>query len=81
MLKACPVLWVFCFVCAILPPAPAEETAESPEPIESLRAQAEAGDAEAQCRLGERLYHGTGCEKNLEEAVKWLRASAQREDA
>ena len=42
-------------------------------------AAAEKGIAEAQSNLGECLYKGEGCEKNLEEAVKWLRASADQD--
>ena len=34
---------------------------------------AEAGDAEAQCAIGEKYYFGEGVEKDHKEAIKWFR--------
>ncbi len=43
-----------------------------------LKPLAEKGHAEAQCILGN-LYHlGLGVEKNIQEAVKWYKKSAQQ---
>ena len=37
-------------------------------------------DAEAQCEIGKRYAEGNGVDKNLEEAVKWFRKAADREN-
>lgn len=43
-----------------------------------LRRQAEQGDVVAQNNLGNCLYYGRGCEKNLIEAVLWYRRAAEQ---
>ena len=43
--------------------------------LEITKQKAEAGDAEAQDRLGDMYRLGTGTEKNYEEALKWYKAS------
>ena len=43
--------------------------------IQELKAKAEAGDAQAQCRLGSYYYESAG---NFAEAVKWFRKAADR---
>jgi len=45
---------------------------------ECLRQAAELGDQWAQVYYGERLKNGFGTEKNVSEAVKWFRKSAER---
>lgn len=46
--------------------------------VKLLRPCAEAGNAEAQCRLGV-LYHlGQGVERNLTLAIEWLQNSAEQ---
>ena len=37
-----------------------------------------AGDASAQLFLGQSYQRGFGVEKNLDEAIKWLRKSAEQ---
>jgi TPR repeat protein len=44
--------------------------------FEQLKADAERGDAKAQCELGGCYMTGNGVAKNKEEAVKWFRKSA-----
>ena len=44
--------------------------------LEQLKADAEHGDAKAQCELGGCYMTGRGVAKNKEEAVKWFRKSA-----
>jgi serine/threonine protein kinase len=53
-------------------------TPEEVEVLRSHRARAEAGEAEAQYKLGMMLAHGFGAEKNLTEAVHWLRQAAEQ---
>ena len=43
-----------------------------------LRKKAERGDVVAQNNLGNCLYYGRGCEKNLVEAVLWYRRAAEQ---
>lgn len=47
-------------------------------PIANLRAQAEAGDAEAQDMLGAKYLTGDDVEQNKEEAVSWFRKAARQ---
>lgn len=44
---------------------------------EELLKKAEAGDAEAQCKLAGAYREGRGIEKNLGESLKWLKRSAE----
>jgi TPR repeat protein len=46
--------------------------------IPSLRAKAEAGDAESQDWLGGLYYEGRGVSKDYAEALKWFRKSAEQ---
>lgn len=49
-----------------------------PEPFsEELLKKAEAGDAEAQCKLAGAYREGRGIEKNAGESLKWLNRSAE----
>ena len=43
--------------------------------LEITKQKAEAGDAEAQDRLGDMYRLGSGTEKNYEEALKWYKVS------
>ena len=43
-----------------------------------LRVKAEAGDAEAQYKLGLRYYHGHGVPEDYAQAVSWYRKAAQQ---
>ena len=45
-----------------------------------LTKAAEAGDAEAQCKLGLWLLHGNHVERNEAEAIKWLTKAAETGD-
>lgn len=53
---------------------------EQPD-LEALRAEAEAGDAEAQTQLGDIYYDGEQVEKNHEEALRWWSMAAKQDDA
>ena len=46
--------------------------------VKELREKALAGDAEAQLFLGQSYQRGSGVEKDLDEAIKWLRKSAEQ---
>ncbi|MDX1593337.1 MAG: hypothetical protein R3298_03745 [Gammaproteobacteria bacterium] len=48
------------------------------EPVDALRAAALAGDAEAQARLGSRLYRGDGVPRDLVAAFRWLLRAAEQ---
>ena len=52
-----------------------------PEFIESLRARATAGEAEAQRELGLLAYRGRGVTEDRCEAFKWLTLAARQGDA
>lgn len=69
------------------PPQPAETgeenfgsaastTTELPEPVQHLRRQAEAGDAEAAFELGARYASGEDAPQDYTEAVKWFELAA-----
>jgi tetratricopeptide (TPR) repeat protein len=45
------------------------------------RDRAEAGDAEAQCRLGLWYLNGQGVEKNFSEGVRWLTKASEQNNA
>ena len=47
----------------------------------SVQIDAEAGDAEAQFKLGEMYYVGDGLEKDLHKAAKWYERSAEQGNA
>ena len=50
-----------------------------PEPYSpELVKKAEAGDAEAQYKLGRSYYHGEGVAKDYKEAFKWITKSAEQ---
>mgnify|MGYP006121971821 FL=1 len=46
--------------------------------IKELKEKALAGDASAQLFLGQSYQRGSGVEKDLDEAIKWLRKSAEQ---
>ena len=46
--------------------------------MEDLKQAAEQGNAEAQIKLGDCYYKGTGVNKDLIEAVKWYRTAAEQ---
>ena len=46
------------------------------ENIPALRKAAEAGNVEAQVKLAEYYYDGTGVEKNFAEAARWYKKAA-----
>ncbi|HIG84354.1 MAG TPA: hypothetical protein EYG40_02325 [Verrucomicrobia bacterium] len=46
--------------------------------IKELKEKALAGDASAQLFLGQSYQKGSGVEKDLDEAIKWLRKSAEQ---
>jgi TPR repeat protein len=65
---------------ALLFVAPADALAEDPvplDPVEEIRARAEAGDPEAQYELGEMYRLGVKIPANEEEAVRWVRKAAR----
>ena len=46
--------------------------------VDALIKDAEAGDAEAQVRLGFLYYYGEGVEQDFDKAVEWFRKSAEQ---
>ena len=56
----------------------AQEAALSSADIAEVRAKAEAGDAEAQVKLGDMYYFGRGVPKDYTQAVSWYRKAAQQ---
>ena len=55
--------------------------APTPQDMQALRTRAEAGDANAQSKLGERYLQGLGVEKNGAEAENWIRKAAEQGSA
>jgi len=55
--------------------------AAAPQGIDEVRARAEAGDAEAQNRLGELYMFGEGLEHDKQAALLWFRKSAKQGNA
>ena len=55
--------------------------AQDEQAVAELRAQAEAGDAEAQFNLAYRYDFGEGVPEDDAEAVRWYRLAAEQEDA
>ena len=51
---------------------------ESSETLEMCRKAAEAGDSDAQCRLGGRYASGVGVSVDEGEAIKWFRRAAEQ---
>ena len=49
-----------------------------PDDADRYRRAAEQGDVEAQYRLGNAYYYGTGVPTNIGEAVKWYRMAAEQ---
>src|SRR5512133_478458 len=56
----------------------AQQTNADQEPIEEVKAKAEAGDEESQLELGRRYDQGAGVSKDQVEAVKWYRKAAEQ---
>ena len=46
--------------------------------VKALKEKALSGDASAQLFLGQSYQRGSGVEKNLDEAINWLRMSAEQ---
>ena len=46
--------------------------------IEYIKSYAEKGDERAQCNLGMKYLQGDGVKKDLGEAVKWFKKSAEQ---
>ena len=55
-------------------------TAQSTE-IEQLRLEAEQGNANAQCNLGEMYHRGKVVAQNYQEALKWYRLAIEQGNA
>ena len=53
-----------------------EVHAQDGKDLDTLRKAAEAGDAEAQFKLGAMYRHGEGVEQDYEEAIVWFRKAA-----
>ena len=51
------------------------------DPVAADRQAAEAGDAEAQCRMGQRCFRGDGVEKDEAAGAEWYRKAAEQGDA
>ena len=52
------------------------------EPVEKIRARAEAGDAQSQFELANALYSGSGgVAKDEAEGLKWVRRAAEQNHA
>lgn len=66
-----------CICSAFLISATLLCAAESPS-IESLKVAAEKGDANSANLLGMAYYSGTGIPQNLEEAARWVRLAAEK---
>ncbi|MCC5977566.1 MAG: SEL1-like repeat protein [Salinarimonas sp.] len=60
------------------PVASIRDASRSERRLAGLLAEAEAGDAVAQMRLGLRYRHGEGVDQDFEEAMRWLRKSAEQ---
>ncbi len=61
-----------------------EESAQAlavPAALQATLAKAQAGDAEAQYKLGKAYSSGEGIDKNYAEAVKWFQKGADQENA
>ena len=56
----------------------AQEKPPLPQEVVELIEKAEAGDAEAQGRLGSKYRYGIGVVRNDKEAVKWFRKAAEQ---
>ena len=69
-------------LCDVMPVCMASEVSVSDEEriIQELQQKAEAGDAEAQYKLGNRYYYGTFVEKDYGKAVYWYTKAAEQGD-
>lgn len=72
-----PILMFLCFSWVSAQP----RSAPSPDEITQLQSKAEAGDADAQLRLGRAYDEGDGVPQSDSQAVKWYRAAAERGNA
>ena len=81
--KTCLVTLVLAVVlcCTSASAKPSDGDAFDPVQFEQYKAKAQTGDAVAQCNLGTCYAMGEGVEKDVAEAVKWLRKSADQGDA
>jgi len=61
---------------------PGKESPAKADPVEALKAKAKAGDSQAQVELGGFYLRGShGVKKDMAEAVKWFRKSAEQGNA
>ena len=69
-------------LCDVMPICTASEVSASDEEriIQELQQEAEAGDAEAQYKLGNRYYYGKYTEENYGKAVYWYLQAAKQGD-
>lgn len=67
------------FSGVMLAGAACADTPESPT-LTALRADAERGDVKAQNIMADAYFHGTGVQKNPQEALRWLRKAADLGD-
>jgi TPR repeat protein len=78
-MQARPTAWFpllfFLVSCASQRPA---QQSEAVRKLADLRAKAEKGNADAQCRLGDCYHFGEGVAKDEVEAVKWWRKAAEQ---
>jgi TPR repeat protein len=56
----------------------AQQIKADQQPIEEVKAKAEAGDAESEVELGRRYDNGEGVVKDHAEAAKWYRKAAEQ---
>ncbi len=73
-----PLAALLCFVEVSLPDATAQQTEELRKKFQSIKAEAEKGDAVAQFKLGWMYDTGQGVEKDYAEVVKWYRKAADQ---
>jgi hypothetical protein len=69
---------IYLGLVSVLLLATAPLSAQTNQPIQELKANAEKGNAEAQLRLGLRYYGGLGVTNDNAEAVKWIRKAAEQ---
>jgi TPR repeat protein len=68
------IKWTLLLCCLLLP---GSLLAASPD-LNSLRSQAELGDAQAQLALGTAYEQGQGVTRDLEQALRWYQRAAEQ---
>ena len=71
-------LWLVLLSMLLAPASPAMAWFGQSKQIEELRQKAEAGDAEAAFRLGQRYDQGDGVRTDLAQAATWYRLAAEK---